>query len=145
MLRDVARLAGLVGLLLSTAFGAACGGGAPSADGLKDSFAQQLAANKFVTDFNRNGDEVTFTGPGAEGGTAKWRVKLDSAVVEPNAGKDANAHPFKGTIKSSWFSDGQQVKPAGARSNLPIELMSNGLSQECWGLWDPAAKRWGWE
>ncbi len=124
---------------------AACGGGQPGEDGLKDSFAAQLAANKFVQGYERSADEMTFTGPGAEGGTTKWRVQIDSAVVEPNTGKDADVHPFKGTIKSSWFSDGQQVKPAGSRSNLPIELMSNGLSQECWGLWDKAASKWGWE
>lgn len=123
----------------------ACGDGQPGSDGLKESFAGQLGANKFVQEFSRSGDEMTFTGPGAEGGTAKWRVTIDSAVIEPNTGKDAEAHPFKGTVKSSWFSDGQPVKPAGARSNLPIELMSNGLSQDCWAFWDKTAKRWGWE
>jgi hypothetical protein len=131
-------------LVCAIAAAVACGGGPPAVDGLKDSFAQQLSANKFVEDFARNGDELTFTGPGAEGGTAKWRVQIDSAVVEENPDQ-ADTRPFKGTVKSSWFSDGQPVVPSGRRSNLPIELTSNGLAQECFALWDKASERWGWE
>ena len=121
---------------------AACGGGAPDDSGLKDSFAQQLSANRFVMDFQRNGDEMTFSGPGADGGTAKWRVHIDSAAIEPNSNE---AQPYKGTVKSSWFSDGRQVEPAGNRSNLPVELQSNGLSQDCWAFWENGQKKWSWE
>lgn len=116
--------------------------GKPSDQSLRDSFAQQVGAIKFIKDFQRKGDDVTFAGPGAEGGVAKWRVHIDSATVEPNSNQ---AQPYKGTIKSSWYSDGQLVKPSPRDSNLPIELMSNGLSQDCWAMWDPAAKEWSWE
>jgi hypothetical protein len=116
----------------------------PGADSLKDSFAEQLAANEFVRDFKRSGDELTFSGPGAEGGTATWRVRIDSTVVEANS-ENTDTMPYKGTVKSSWFSDGQPVEPSGGESRLPIELTSNGLSQDCWAFWDNAAERWSWE
>ena len=80
--------------------------------------------------------------PGPEGGTAKWRVHIDSAVVEPNQDQK---NPYKGTIKSSWFADGQKIEANPVRPTLPFELMSNELSQDCWALWDPAGKKWGWE
>jgi hypothetical protein len=121
---------------------AACG--KPGPDSLKDSFARQLSSNEFVRDFERSGDELTFSAPGAEGGTAKWRVRIDSAVVEANA-ENPDTLPYKGAVKSSWYSDGQPVQPSGRESNLPIELMSNGLSQDCWAFWDKAAGRWTWE
>jgi hypothetical protein len=113
-------------------------------DGLRDSFARQLASNKAVTDFARNGDELTFIGPGLEGGTARWRVHIDSAIIEETGDERA---PYKGTVKSSWFADGQPVKPSasGRDSNLPVPLTSNGIAQDCWGLWDPKTKAWGWD
>jgi hypothetical protein len=122
----------------------ACGSAAPDTDSLRESFAMQVAANSFVTDFARDGDELTFTGPGPEGGTAEWRVRIDSAVVEANT-DDPEQHPFKGTVRSSWFADGRQIEPSGSESNLPFELISNGVSQDCWALWDTEAERWGWE
>jgi hypothetical protein len=122
---------------------AACG--KPGADGLRDSFAQQVASNRFIRDYQRNGDDLTFSGPGAEGGTAKWRVHIDSAVVEPNDDAATRAaQPYKGVVKSSWYSDDQLVRPSGRDSNLPIELLSNGVSQDCWAFWDEAAKKWSW-
>jgi hypothetical protein len=134
-------------LLVVTAIAAvsiACGGGAPGDDSLKDSFAQQVAANEFVSDFARDGDELTFTGPDGAGGNTMWRVRIDSVVVEENT-EDAEAHPYKGTVKSSWYADGQLVEPSGQESNLPLELISNGVSQDCWALWEASNERWGWE
>jgi hypothetical protein len=121
---------------------AACGGSAPSESSLRDSFAQQVGSNKFIKDFQRNGDELTFSGPGADGGTAKWRVQIESAVIEPT--KDEK-QPYKGTVKSAWYSDGRRVEPKGNRSNLPTELMSNGISQDCWAFWEKPSSRWSWE
>jgi hypothetical protein len=118
----------------------ACGG--PDDAGLRDSFAAQLAANQFLKGVQRNGDEVTFTGAGADGGTAKWRVHIDSSSIEPN---DDEAKPYKGTVKSSWYSDGKIVQPVGTESHLPIELTANGLAQECYGLWNKATQKWEWE
>jgi hypothetical protein len=133
----------IAAVLATAALNAACSG-APGEQGLRDSFAQQLGANKFVKDFQRSGDDMTFVGPGPEGGTAKWRVHLDSAVVEPNQDK-SNPSPYKGTIKSSWFADDKKIEAGARQSNLPFELNSNGLSQDCFAFWDQAGKKWGWE
>jgi hypothetical protein len=37
------------------------------------------------------------------------------------------------------------VTPTATESRLPFELISNGLSQDCWALWQPDGKRWSWE
>jgi hypothetical protein len=129
-------------MLVAAAIVAAACSGKPSEQSLRDSFAQQLAANKFVKDFQRSGDDMTFSAPGAEGGVSKWRVHIDAATIEDN---NNQAQPYKGTIRSSWYSDGQLVKPGARDSNLPIELMSNGLSQEPWAFWESAANKWSWE
>lgn len=122
------------------------GCGRPGVASLRDAFAQQLGANQFIKDFQRNGDDMTFSGPGAEGGIAKWRVHLDSAVIEPNDDpKNAATQPYKGTVKSSWYSDGRIVQPSGGDSNLPFELIANGLAQDCFALWDEPTQKWSWE
>jgi hypothetical protein len=121
----------------------ACGSDRPASDGLRDSFLQQLAANRFIRDAKPSADEISFTGPGVDGKErSAWRVHVDSAVVEES--EDA-AKPFRGVVRSSWFADGVLVRMAPGESNLPIELTSNGLAQECWALWDPSARRWSWE
>jgi hypothetical protein len=120
--------------------------GKPPADGLRDSFAQQLAANKFIKDFQRSGGDLRFSGPGPDGADrASWLVRIDNAAVEDNKDTSDAAHPYKGTITSSWFADGKLVSARGQDSNLPIELTSNGLAQDCWALWDKAARKWSWE
>jgi hypothetical protein len=43
------------------------------------------------------------------------------------------------------LADGTAIVPSGPESNLPFELISNGLGQDCWALWDPAGERWTWE
>lgn len=124
---------------------AGCGDGKPGVDGLRESFAQQLAANRAVKNFERSGEDLLFSGPGPEGGPeAKWRIHIDSAVIEPLSDPE---FPFKGVVKSSWYANGEIVRPSanGKDSNLPPELDSNGLAQECWGLWNKAAGKWGWE
>jgi hypothetical protein len=119
---------------------AACG--RPTADGLRDSFAQQVQANRFVKDFQRNGDELLFSAPDGAGNPAKWRIHIDSSVVEDNPDE---ARPYKGTVKSSWFANGEAITPMGRESNLPVELLDNGISQDCWALWEKSTERWGWE
>jgi hypothetical protein len=128
-------------LIAVAALQVACSG-QPGEQGLRDSFAQQLAANRFINDFQRTGDEMTFVGPGPDGGTAKWRVHIDSAVVEPN---DDQAMPYKGTVRSSWYANGQKVESSAARATLPFEITSSGLSQDCWAFWAPADEKWDWE
>ena len=132
----------LVVIVVAALVIAACGNGEPTKDSLKDAFAQQLGSNKFVKDFVRNGDEMTFTGPGADGGTAKWRVHIDLVSIDQTESKSL---PYKGLVDSSWYSDGRIVKSHGRDSMLPIELMANGLAQECWGYWDKQGKRWSFE
>jgi len=131
------RVSVILALLLS-----ACGDGRPGADGLRDSFVAQLAANPFVRDVQRSGDEITFSGPVSDGGVGPWRIVIDSAVAEPN---DDPSLPYRGTVTSSWYSDGQIVLPSGRESNVPVELTSNGLAQDCWALWNSASARWEWE
>jgi hypothetical protein len=114
----------------------------PEVASLRESFAQQVASNRFVRDFQRNGDELLFTAPDGAGGDAKWRIQIESAVIEAN---DAEQQPYKGTVKSSWYANGQPIRPTGRDSNLPIELITNGVSQDCWAFWDPDTERWGWE
>ncbi|MEQ1731687.1 MAG: hypothetical protein ABL982_25220 [Vicinamibacterales bacterium] len=128
-------------LLVLLALTTACNS-APPADGLRDSFAQQLSSNKFISDFQRSGDNITFKGPRPDGTPSIWRVHIDTVTIEPQ--KDEQ-QPYKGTVTSSWFVNGEQVAITGADSNLPIELTSNGLSQECWAFWEAATKRWSWE
>lgn len=131
-----------LGLVLALAcFITACSS-TPPVDGLRDSFAQQLAANKFVSDFQRSGDNMTFKGPRPDGTPSIWRVHIDTATVQEQS--DAK-QPYKGTIASSWYVNGEQIVITGGDSNLPIELTSNGLGQECWAYWDAANKRWSWE
>ena len=129
-------------LLTAAALAAACSGGAPPEQGLRDSFAQRLSENRFVKEFQRNGDDMTFVGPGPEGGTAKWRVHIDSAVIESNPDEKL---PYKGTIHSSWYADDQKITPGARQSNLPFELTSNDLAQDPWAFWDPATKSWDWD
>lgn len=114
----------------------------PGTDGLRDSFAQQLSQNNVVSDFQRDGDTMTFKGPHPDGTPASWRVHIDTATIEAQSNEK---QPYKGTVESSWFVNGEQIKITGADSNLPLELMANGLSQECWAFWEPEGKRWSWE
>lgn len=134
----------LPALILAAIVATAACSSKPSESSLRDSFARQLSANPAVKDFQRAGDDLLFSAPGAEGGTAHWRVRVDSAVIEPT--DDARA-PYKGSIKASWYSNGQLVRPSrnGRDSNLPIELTATGLAQECWAMWDQSGKKWGWE
>jgi hypothetical protein len=114
----------------------------PGASGLRDSFAQQLSSNKFVSEFSRSGDEMTFKGPRPDGSPGTWKVHIDTATVEKQS---SEKQPYKGTVASTWSVDGQPINITGADSNLPIELTSNGLGQECWAFWEADAKRWSWE
>ena len=67
-------------LFLAALTATACG--KPSVNSLRDSFAQQVAANRLVKDFQRNGDELLFSAPDGPGNAAKWRIHIDSSVIE---------------------------------------------------------------
>jgi hypothetical protein len=120
---------------------AACGGATPEQQ-LKDSFVQQIVSSGFARDLQHQGDEVTFTGKRAEKNDAKWRVRLDAATVEND--QDGKT-PRKGTVKSSWFVDGEQIRPRGDQADLPLPILDAGLAQECWAFWDKSAGKWSWK
>jgi hypothetical protein len=42
--------------------------------------------------------------------------------------------PYKDTVKSTWYANYQLILPTGRDSNLPIELLSKGVSQDCWSV-----------
>ena len=122
----------------------ACGGGQPAlpdADNLRDSFADRIAGIAAVTGFERDGDEMTFSGPDGSGGEIAWRVRIDSAVVQP---RDEESLPYQGVVLSSWYAGGELIQPAGSISNLPSDFLDAGIAQDCWGLWDAAGRRWTW-
>ena len=129
-----------VAAIMTTLTLAACG--KPGVETLRTSFAQQVASNHFIRDFQRNAEDLIFSGPGVEVDDATWRIHIDSAVIEPN---DDEALPYKGIIKSSWYANGQVIRPSGRDSNLPIELMANGLSQDCCAFWNKTTGQWDWE
>jgi hypothetical protein len=120
----------------------ATGCGKPGVNDLRESFARQLSANTSVKDFQQSGDDLRFSGPSVDGGVAKWRVHLDSATIESNNDPDK---PYKGIVKSSWYADDVEVLAGARESNLPPELISTGLAQDCWALWNKAARKWEWE
>jgi len=115
---------------------------APADNGLRDSFAGQLAGNTFISEFRRSGDDMTFRAPRPDGTPSTWRVHIDKTSIET---RPKEAQPYKGTVQSSWYVNGEKVDITGAESNLPLELTSNGLSQECWAFWEPDRQRWSWE
>lgn len=134
----------LVGPLVAVVAVAGCAGAQAQADdeSLRDSFAERIETSSFVSDFSRNGDELTFSGTLREGGTAEWRVVIDSSVVEPNELDDAM--PYVGRITSGWYANGQVVEYLGSMSALPQEVLDRGLGQECYAYWLAEDRRWDW-
>ena len=111
-------------------------------ESLRDSFAEQIETSSFVSEFSRDGDEITFSGPGRQGGTAEWRVVIDTSLVEPNQFDDAR--PYVGRVTSDWYADGEIVEYLGNMTALPTEILDRGLAQECWANWVEAEHRWDW-
>ena len=120
---------------------AGCRGADPEQQ-LRDSFIQQIASTPTVRDVQRHGDEVSFTLRYGEHPDAKWRVHVDSASIERAA--DGTV-PSKGMVKSSWYADGEQIRPRGSQSDLPLVLLDRGIAQECWALWDKNGGQWSWK
>ncbi len=52
--------------------------------------------------------------------------------------------PYKGTVKSSWYAGDYKVMPDRYESNLPLELISTGLAQDCWAAWNKTTNKWEW-
>ena len=113
----------------------------PTPESLRTSFGEQIAAVQFVHDFTQDGDEVTFARPDGSGEEISWRVRIDSASVEP---QDDESLPFRGIILSSWWIDGVLVGRQGEFSDLPMWVLDSGLGQECWAFWETESSSWGW-
>ena len=131
------RVFATIGMLTLTS----CGDGSADVNGLRESFAEQITSVGTVSNFGRDGDELTFSGPDGAGGQSAWLVHIDSVVIEP---QDDENLPYRGLIQSSWYADGQLVQPTGAVSHLPSEFLESGIAQDCWGLWDATENRWTW-
>jgi hypothetical protein len=109
---------------------------------LKDSFVQQIASSGIVRDFQQQGDEILFAAKYGERLDAKWRVHVDSASLEPD--RDGTT-PYKGVVKSSWYVNGEQIRPRGDQSDLPLAFLDKGIAQECWAFWDKSTHQWSWK
>ena len=105
----------------------------PGDANLRDSFVAQITSVDGVRAVAREGDELTFSGPDGRGRTASWRVRIDSAVVEPAPGEGASP---QGHIVSTWWRDGDEVEYLGTMTALCV-------GQECWAIWDTASRAWG--
>ena len=73
---------------------------------------------------------------------AKWRVQIDSATIELQA--DGTTKD-KGLVKSSWYVNGEPIRPRGSQSDLPLPFLDAGIAQECWALWDSSSHQWSWK
>ena len=91
-------------VLLVGAVALGCDRAQADEEGLRDSFLTRIATSRFVSDFTRDGDELRFSGPDGQGGTAAWRVRIDLSLVEPN--KFDEDMPYQGRITSEWTANG---------------------------------------
>src|SRR2546427_9445123 len=113
----------------------ACTGAAPTQhqeQQLADSFAQQIVSTGIVRDFRRDGDTLSFSARYGKQPDAKWRVHIDSATIEPQVDGTTS---YKGMVKSSWYVDGEPIRPRGSQSDLPLPFLDAGIAQECWAFW----------
>ena len=135
----------VLAVCLSTSALVACRAAAPplrQEQQLRDSFAQQIASTPIVRDFQRSGDTLSFSARYGKQADAKWRVHIDSAIIESRAD---GATKDKGVVKSSWYVNGEPIQPRGSQSDLPLPFLDSGIAQECWALWDSSAGQWSWK
>ena len=109
---------------------------------VRTSDTQRTAMPMYRASVSKPGISMTFRAPRPDGTPSTWRVHIDETAVEPQSNE---RQPFKGTLRSSWYVNGEKIEITGRDSNLPIELTSNGLSQECWAFWEANERRWSWE
>ena len=111
-------------------------------ESLRGSFAERISTSDFVTNFSREGDDLRFSGPDGKGGSAEWRVRIETSLVEPNLFDEAM--PYQGRVTSEWTANGELVEYLGNMTALPKEFLDRGLAQECWAYWVKAEDRWDW-
>ena len=112
---------------------AGCARAQADEESLRDSFADRITTTNLVTNFARDGVEMTFSGPDREGGSSTWRVRINSSLVEPIEFDDAM--PYQGRITSEWYVNDEIVEYLGNMTALPQEFLDRGLGQECWAYW----------
>lgn len=132
----------LLGVCLSLGVLVGCSAPATPEQELKNSFVEQIASTSIVRDFKQTADEVSFSARRGEKLDAKWRVRIESAAIERQAD---GSTPRRGLVTSSWFVDGEQIRPRGSQSDLPLAFLDRGLAQECWADWDDGRHTWSWE
>jgi hypothetical protein len=115
--------------------------GKPEVRDLQESFDRQISGISSVRDFQRKGDELTFSATDGTGSQAKWRVHIDSAAIEAN---DDEKKPYKGIIKSSWYANDRLIPLPTSRPTLPREVLEKGISQESWAFWEKSTRQWDW-
>jgi len=128
--------------LIIAAFAMGCAQPQADDEGLRASFADRISTSSFVSDFTREGDNLKFSGPDGEGGSAEWGVRIDTALVEPNEFDEVM--PYQGRITSEWTVNGEVVEYLGNMTALPEQFLERGLGQECWAYWVEAEGRWDW-
>ena len=111
-------------------------------ESLRNSFAERIATSTFVSNFERDGAELRFSGPDGEGGTAAWVVRIETSLVELNELDDTS--PLMGRILSEWEKDGDVAEFLGNMTAIPKEFLDRGLAQECWANWMEADRAWDW-
>ncbi len=111
----------------------------PGEVNLVSSFGEQIVAVEGVTDFEQNGNELTFMGPDGQDGLASWQVRIESAELVSSDGR-----PLEGHVVSSWYRDGELIEPIGTIYTLPEAFFDTGIAQECYALWDADSNRWDW-
>lgn len=116
----------------------------PQADdeSLRGSFAERISTSDFVTNFSREDDDLSFSGPDGKGGSAEWRVRIETSLVEPTQFNEAM--PYQGRVTSEWTANGELVEYLGNMTALPKEFLDRGVAQECWAYWVKAENRWDW-
>jgi len=129
-------------VLLIAAVTVGCAQSKADNESLRASFSDQISESSFVSDFTREGDELSFLGPDRDGGSVEWRVRIDTSLVEPNLFDEAM--PYVGRITSEWTADGEIVGFLGNMTALSQEFLDRGLGQECWAYWVEAENRWDW-
>jgi hypothetical protein len=108
---------------------------------LKNAFFAQLASAG-VQDFQRTGNQATFTVRYGSSPNARWRVHVDAATVE-HASDGSTL--YKGSISSSWYVDDRPIVVRGDQADLPLRFLDAGVAQECWALWDSHTRLWSWK
>lgn len=106
----------------------------PSEESLRRSFFDKIASMKGVKDFSVESNGVTFIGYDGYGGSVKWEVSIQSAVV---ARYDDEMKPYLGTVKSRWQCYAKNCGLAGV-------FTDEGIGEESIAFWGKRTKNWNW-